>query len=216
MLLRPVPLTHQALSWPPPGRGLGLGPGLPASLTLIPSGPDPWPAVFRVAVHKQLYGFREAGLLPGAASLSPVTPFHMATEQRGEQHGAPQQPPGGVEASGRGAEGLPLTRRRSSKKKGLRGSRKDSGSSGEQPPPQGPEAPESSKNPSRTREGQEGPGPVAPALASRRQSHRHRPASQHDAAQRTYGPLLNRIFGKVRWAQVIAGDLGVGWGHGWA
>uniref|UniRef100_A0A8D0QER8 Calcium-binding protein 4 n=1 Tax=Sus scrofa TaxID=9823 RepID=A0A8D0QER8_PIG len=122
----------------------------------------------------------------------------MATEQRGEQHGAPQQPPGGVEASGSGAEGLPLTRRRSSKKKGLRGSRKDSGSSGEQPPPQGPEAPESSKNPSRTREGQEGPGPVAPALASRRQSHRHRPASQHDAAQRTYGPLLNRIFGKDR------------------
>uniref|UniRef100_A0A8D1FUL1 Calcium-binding protein 4 n=1 Tax=Sus scrofa TaxID=9823 RepID=A0A8D1FUL1_PIG len=93
---------------------------------------------------------------------------------------------------------LAASRRRSSKKKGLRGSRKDSGSSGEQPPPQGPEAPESSKNPSRTREGQEGPGPVAPALASRRQSHRHRPASQHDAAQRTYGPLLNRIFGKDR------------------
>uniref|UniRef100_A0A8C3W179 Calcium-binding protein 4 n=1 Tax=Catagonus wagneri TaxID=51154 RepID=A0A8C3W179_9CETA len=123
----------------------------------------------------------------------------MATEQVGEQHGAPQKPPAGVEASGGGAQGLPLTRRRSSKKeKGLRGSRKATGSSGERPPPQGPEAPESSKNPSRTREGQEAPGPAAPALASRRQSHRHHPAPQHDAAQRTYGPLLNRIFGKDR------------------
>ena len=36
VLLRMIPLTHLALPWPPPGRGLGLGPGLPASLTLIP------------------------------------------------------------------------------------------------------------------------------------------------------------------------------------
>ncbi|KAM9764498.1 calcium-binding protein 4 [Dama dama] len=121
----------------------------------------------------------------------------MAEEQVRGRHGPdpaprPQKPPEGVLASSSGAEGPPLTRKRSSKReKGLRGSRKVTGSSGEQTPKQGPEAPGSSKNPSRTGEGQEGPAP-------RRQSHRHRPGPQHDAAQRTYGPLLNRIFGKDR------------------
>lgn len=91
-----------------------------------------------------------------------------------------------------------MTRRRSKKEKGLRGSRKSTDSSGEQAPTQGPEALGSSKNPAKTGEGQEDPAPAAPRPASRRQSHRHRLAPQHDAAQRTYGPLLNRIFGKDR------------------
>ncbi|XP_017899082.1 PREDICTED: calcium-binding protein 4 [Capra hircus] len=128
----------------------------------------------------------------------------MAEEQGRGRHGpdlapGPQKPPVGVLASSSGAEGPPLTRKRSSKKeKGLRGSRKGLSSSGEQTPMQGPEALGSSKNPSRTREGQEGPVPSAPGPAPRRQSHRHRPGPQHDAAQKTYGPLLNRIFGKDR------------------
>ncbi|MBZ3880934.1 Calcium-binding protein 4 [Sciurus carolinensis] len=114
----------------------------------------------------------------------------MATEQ------SPQKPPEGVVVPGGGAEGAPLTRRKSKKDRGLRGSRK--GSSGEQTPAQGPEAPGNSKNPSKTGEGQGGP-PLAPAgSSSRRQSHRPRPDPQQDAAQRTYGPLLNRIFGKDR------------------
>ncbi|XP_014700192.2 calcium-binding protein 4 [Equus asinus] len=123
----------------------------------------------------------------------------MATEQAKGQHGpdlapGPQKPLEGAMAPTNGAEGHPLTTRKS--KRGLRGSRK--GSSGEQTPIQGPEAPGSSKNPSRTGEGQEGPTPAAPGSASRRQSHRHRSDPQHDAAQRTYGPLLNRVFGKDR------------------
>ncbi|XP_055439285.1 calcium-binding protein 4 [Bubalus kerabau] len=128
----------------------------------------------------------------------------MAKEQGRGRHGpdpapGPQKPPVEVLASSSGAEGPPLIRKRSSKReKGLRGSRKGPGSSGEQTPMQGPEAPGSSKNPSRTREGQEGPVPSASGPAPRRQSHRHRPGPQHDAAQRTYGPLLNRIFGKDR------------------
>ncbi|DAA13680.1 calcium-binding protein 4 [Bos taurus] len=128
----------------------------------------------------------------------------MAEEQGRGRHGPdpaprPQKPPVEVLASSSGAEGPPLMRKRSSKReKGLRGSRKGPSSSGEQTPMQGPEAPGSSKNPSRTREGQEGPIPSASGLAPRRQSHRHRPGPQHDAAQRMYGPLLNRIFGKDR------------------
>nr|XP_042094000.1 calcium-binding protein 4 [Ovis aries] len=128
----------------------------------------------------------------------------MAEEQGRGRHGpdpapGPQKPPVGVLASSSGAEGPPLMRKRSSKKeKGLRGSRKGPSSSGEQTPMQGPEALGSSKDPSRTREGQEGPVPSAPGPAPRRQSHRHRPGPQHDAAQKTYGPLLNRIFGKDR------------------
>ncbi|XP_055271352.1 calcium-binding protein 4 [Moschus berezovskii] len=128
----------------------------------------------------------------------------MAEAQGRGRHGpdpapGPQKPPEGVLASSSGAEEPPLMRKRSSKReKGLRGSRKGPGSSGEQTPKQGPEAPGSSKTPSRTGEGQEGPIPSAPGPAPRRQSHRHRPGPQHDAAQRTYGPLLNRIFGKDR------------------
>ncbi|KAI4561948.1 hypothetical protein MJG53_017002 [Ovis ammon polii x Ovis aries] len=127
----------------------------------------------------------------------------MAEEQGRGRHGpdpapGPQKPPVGVLASSSGAECPPLMRKRSSKKeKGLRGSRKGPSSSGEQTPMQGPEALGSSKDPSRTREGQEEPVPSAPGPAPRRQSHRHRPGPQHDAAQKTYGPLLNRIFGKV-------------------
>uniref|UniRef100_A0A452QMT2 Calcium-binding protein 4 n=1 Tax=Ursus americanus TaxID=9643 RepID=A0A452QMT2_URSAM len=127
----------------------------------------------------------------------------MATEQARGQHGpdlapGPQKPPVGVVASRSGAEGLPLSRKRSKKERGLRGSRKGAGGSQEQTPIPGPEVPGSSKNPSGTGGGQEGAGPAAPGPASRRQSHRHRPSPQHDAAQKTYGPLLNRIFGKDR------------------
>ncbi|KAM7084228.1 calcium-binding protein 4-like isoform 4-T4 [Molossus nigricans] len=126
----------------------------------------------------------------------------MATEQVRGQHGparapSPQKPPVGVVAPRSGAEGQPLTRRRSRRERGPQGSRKGADSSGRQTPIQCPEAPASSKNPSRPG-GQEEPAPAAPGPASRRQSHRHRPASQHDAAQKTYGPLLNRIFGKDR------------------
>lgn len=129
-------------------------------------------------------------MLRDAVTLSPAIPSHMATEQ------SPQKPPEGVAAPGSGAEGAPLTRKKSKKERGLRGSRK--GSSGEQTPVQGPEAPGNSKNPSKPVEGQGGP-----PLTSRR--HRHRPDPQQDAAQRTYGPLLNRIFGKVRaWAGLRA------------
>lgn len=137
----------------------------------------------------------------------------MATDQARGQHGpdqapGPQKPPVGVGPSRSGAEGLPLTRKRSKKERGLRGSRKGAGSSQEQTPIPGPEAPGSSKNPSGTGEGQGETGPAASEPASRRQSHRHRPIPQHDAAQKTYGPLLNRIFGKVRGAW--AGDGGGG------
>ncbi|XP_039696644.1 calcium-binding protein 4 [Pteropus medius] len=126
----------------------------------------------------------------------------MATEQGKGQHGpdpapGPQKPQVGVVAPKSGAEGQPLPRRRSKRETGLRGSQKGTGSSGAQTPVQGPKAPGSSQNPSRTEEGQE-PAPAAPGPASRRQSHRHRPGPQHDAAQKTYGPLLNRIFGKDR------------------
>lgn len=164
-------------------------------------------------MHKQLYGSQEPRVLRGAASLSPIAHLHMATEQAKGQHGpdlapGPQKPLEGAMAPTNGAEGHPLTRRKS--KRGLRGSRK--GSSGEQTPIQGPEAPGSSKNPSRTGEGQEGPTPAAPGSASRRQSHRHRSDPQHDAAQRTYGPLLNRVFGKVRWGLGRVGSLRVGVG----
>lgn len=156
-------------------------------------------------------------MLPSAASLSPVVPPHMATEQARGQHGpdlapGPQKPPVGVVASRSGAEGLPLSRKRSKKERGLRGSRKGAGGSQEQTPIPGPEVPGSSKNPSGTGGGQEGAGPAAPGPASRRQSHRHRPSPQHDAAQKTYGPLLNRIFGKVSWSPgwgQVGGGVGI-------
>ncbi|XP_070282560.1 calcium-binding protein 4 [Myotis yumanensis] len=126
----------------------------------------------------------------------------MATAQVRGQHGpalapSPQKSPVGVMAPSSGAEGQPLTRRRSKRERGLQGSRKGADRSGKQTPIQCPEASGSSENPSRTG-GQEEPAPAAPRLASRRQSHRHRPAPRHDAAQKTYGPLLNHIFGKDR------------------
>ncbi|KAL2805669.1 calcium-binding protein 4 isoform a [Daubentonia madagascariensis] len=127
----------------------------------------------------------------------------MATEQARGKHGpdpapGPQNPLAGVVALRSGAEVPPLTKRRSRRERGLQGSRKSTGSSGEQTPVQGPEAQGGSKNPSRTGEGQAGPPTEARGPASRRQSHRHRPDPQRDAAQRTYGPLLDRIFGKDR------------------
>ncbi|KAF6332637.1 calcium binding protein 4 [Rhinolophus ferrumequinum] len=117
----------------------------------------------------------------------------MATEQVSGHHGpdpapCPQKPSVGVVAPTSGAEGQPLTRRRSKREKGA-------GNSWEQTPIQGPEAPGNSKNPSKPGEGQEEPAPV-PA-SRRRQSHRHCPAPHH-AAQKIYGPLLNRTFGKDR------------------
>ncbi|XP_030667195.1 calcium-binding protein 4 isoform X2 [Nomascus leucogenys] len=124
----------------------------------------------------------------------------MATEQARGQHGpnlatGPQKPPAGVVTPKSDAEETPLTRKRSKKERGLRGSRKRTGSSGEQT---GPEAPGSSNNPPSTGEGPAGAPPDSPGPASSRQSHRHRPDSRHDTAQRTYGPLLNRVFGKDR------------------
>nr|KAF6464252.1 calcium binding protein 4 [Rousettus aegyptiacus] len=124
----------------------------------------------------------------------------MATERAKGQHGpapapGPRKPQVGGVAPETGAEGQPLPRRGSKRERGLRGSRKGAGSAGPQTPVQDPKAPGSSQNPSGTEEGQE-PAPAAPGPASRRQAHRHRPGPQHDAAQKTYGPLLNRIFGK--------------------
>ncbi|PNI93436.1 CABP4 isoform 3 [Pan troglodytes] len=122
----------------------------------------------------------------------------MTTEQARGQQGpnlaiGRQKPPAGVVTPKSDAEEPPLTRKRSKKERGLRGSRKRTGSSGEQT---GPEAPGSSNNPPSTGEGPAGAPPASPGPASSRQSHRHRPDSRHDAAQRTYGPLLNRVFGK--------------------
>ncbi|XP_008570315.1 PREDICTED: calcium-binding protein 4 [Galeopterus variegatus] len=125
----------------------------------------------------------------------------MATEQARGQHDLDpscQELPVGDVTPKRDAGGAPLTRKKSKRERGLRGSQKGPGSSGEQAPVQGPEASGSSKNPSRTKEGQGEPPPTAPGPASRRQSHRHHSDPQHDAAQRTYGPLLNRVFGKDR------------------
>ncbi|XP_012613189.1 calcium-binding protein 4 [Microcebus murinus] len=127
----------------------------------------------------------------------------MATEQARGQRGpdpatGPQEPPAGAVAPRSGPEEPPLTKRRSKRERGLRGSRKGTGSSAEQTPVQGPKAGGSSKNPSKTGEGQAGPPAEAPGPAPRRQSHRHRPDPQRDAAHRTYGPLLDRIFGKDR------------------
>ncbi|XP_029813235.1 calcium-binding protein 4-like [Suricata suricatta] len=123
----------------------------------------------------------------------------MATEQARGQHAPdPQKPPVEAVASGSGAEGLPLTRKRSKKDKGPRGSQKGAAGSEEQTPSPGPQAPGSSKSPSGPGEGQEGTGRAASRSASRRQSHRHRSVTRHDAAQKTYGPLLNRVFGKDR------------------
>ncbi|KAK1335621.1 hypothetical protein QTO34_003413 [Cnephaeus nilssonii] len=139
----------------------------------------------------------------------------MATEQGRGQHDpalapSPQKSPVGVMAPSSGAEGQPLTRTRSKRERGLQGSRKGTGSSGKQTPTQCPEAPGGSENPSRTGGGQEEPAPAAPGPASRRQSHRHRPGPRRDAAQKTYGPLLNLIFGKVRSSAAFSCPCGTG------
>nr|XP_004656538.1 calcium-binding protein 4 [Jaculus jaculus] len=115
----------------------------------------------------------------------------MATEHSPHPDSSPQKPP---EPPGSVAEGSLLTRKSSKREK--RRSRK--GSSGEQTPGLGSKDPGNSKNPSKTEEGQEGPPPASHATGSHRHSHRHRTDPQQDAAQRTYGPLLNRIFGKDR------------------
>ncbi|KAM9220512.1 calcium-binding protein 4 [Dugong dugon] len=128
----------------------------------------------------------------------------MATEQARGYPGSgpapgPQEPPAGVLTPGGGAKGPDLTRRRSKKERGHRGSRKGTGGSGERTPVQGPEGLGSSKMPPRPGEGQEELPPAATRPAPpRRQSRRHRPDPQHEAAQRMYGPLLNRVFGKDR------------------
>ncbi|XP_004713775.1 calcium-binding protein 4 [Echinops telfairi] len=124
----------------------------------------------------------------------------MATEQERSLPGsdlAPgfQEHPGQAEAPRGGAQGPAVASRRSKKERGHRGPRKDSG---EQTPAQDPEAQGSNKMPPRSGQGQEELTPAAPRLAPRHQSQRHRPDPQHEAAQRTYGPLLNRIFGKDR------------------
>ncbi|XP_006893467.1 PREDICTED: calcium-binding protein 4 [Elephantulus edwardii] len=125
----------------------------------------------------------------------------MATEQaRGRLGSDSAEVPKG------GDEGPSLTRKKSKKEKGRHGSQKgrhgshkNSGGSQEQASAQGFEAPDSSKVAPRPVEGQEALPPTASKTPpSRRQSHRHRPDPQQEAAQKTYGPLLNRVFGKER------------------
>ncbi|XP_008048323.1 calcium-binding protein 4 [Carlito syrichta] len=123
----------------------------------------------------------------------------MATEQARGRHSpgptaGPQKPPGGGAAPPSGAEGPPWTKKSSKRERALQGSRKGAGSPGDQTPLPGPEVPGSSKNPTKAGEGHR----EAPPAVPHRHSNRHRPNSQHDAAQRTYGPLLNQIFGKDR------------------
>lgn len=127
--------------------------------------------------------------------LSPLI-FSMATEQGSQLVPGPQKTPEGAASPESAAEGSTLARRRSKKEKKPPGSQK--ASSEKQSSGQGSEPSGSSKNPPKTRAGQDEPSSALPSQASHRQSHRHRPDSQQDAAQRTYGPLLNRIFGKVR------------------
>lgn len=119
----------------------------------------------------------------------------MATEHSVQLVPGSQKIPKGVESPRSAAEGPALTRRRSKKESWRSGSQK--ASSGDQSSSQGSEASGSSKNSPRTKVGQEGPSSAPAGQASHRQSHRHRSDPQQDAAQRTYGPLLNRMFGKV-------------------
>lgn len=125
----------------------------------------------------------------------------MATEHSTQLLPDPQKIPKGVVSPRSAAEGPALTRRRSKKESWHPGSQK--ASSGEQSSSQGSEASGSSKNSPRTKVGQGEPSSAPAGQASHRQSHRHRSDPQQDAAQKTYGPLLNRMFGKVR-------KLGVG------
>lgn len=116
----------------------------------------------------------------------------MATEHGSQRVPGHQKTPEEVVSPGSAAEGPTLTRRRSKKERRLPGSQK--ASSGKQSSGQGSEASGSSRNAPKTKAGQGEP----PSAPPRQASHRHRFDPQQDAAQRTYGPLLNRIFGKVR------------------
>ncbi|XP_028626733.1 calcium-binding protein 4 isoform X2 [Grammomys surdaster] len=121
----------------------------------------------------------------------------MATEHSTQLVPNPQKIPKGVDSPRSAAEGPAFTRRRSKKESWHLGSQK--ASSGQQSSSQGSEASGSSKNYPRTKVGQEEPSSAPAGQASHRQSHRHhRSDPQQDAAQRTYGPLLNRLFGKDR------------------
>lgn len=122
-------------------------------------------------------------------------PPHMAAEQGSGQPG-PQQPPVEAESPRSQAEGPLATSRSSKKKKGLSGSRKGVSSSKEPPSAQGPK-PTGSGKPGEGHPGSAGSAGAVPGPALRRRS-RHRLDHCDIAAQRTYGPLLNRIFGKVR------------------
>lgn len=120
----------------------------------------------------------------------------MATEHRAQLVPAPQKIPKGVVPPRSAAEDPTLIRRRSKKESWHPGAQK--ASCGEQSSSQSSEASGSSKNSPRTKVGQEEPSSAPARQASHRQSHRHRSDPQQDAAQRTYGPLLNRMFGKDR------------------
>ncbi|ERE80995.1 calcium-binding protein 4 [Cricetulus griseus] len=120
----------------------------------------------------------------------------LLLEQGSQLLPGPQKTPEGAVSPGSTAEGSTLARRRSKKEKELPRSQK--ASSGKQSSGRCSEASGSSKNPPKTRAGQDEPSSAPSSQASHRQSHRHRPDPQQDAAQRTYGPLLNRIFGKDR------------------
>uniref|UniRef100_A0A8C6GKG5 Calcium-binding protein 4 n=1 Tax=Mus spicilegus TaxID=10103 RepID=A0A8C6GKG5_MUSSI len=120
----------------------------------------------------------------------------MATEHNVQLVPGSQKIPKGVVSPRSAAEGPALTRRRSKKESWHPGSQK--ASSGDQSSSQGSEASGSSKHPPRTKVGQEEPSSAPARPASHRHSHRHRSDPQQDAAQRTYGPLLNRMFGKDR------------------
>ncbi|XP_076970941.1 uncharacterized protein LOC143645506 [Tamandua tetradactyla] len=140
--------------------------------------------------NSQLCGTQEPRALRGATSLSPAAPPHMASgPARGQPCPAPapgpQQPPAGGAAPRGGAEAPVPSRRRSEKERGPRGSRKGSEDLGD------------SKDAPKSRQGPEEPPAVAPRPA-RAQSRRRRPGPPHDAAQSTYWPLLNRLFGKDR------------------
>jgi hypothetical protein len=131
----------------------------------------------------------------------------MATEHNVQLVPGSQKIPKGVVSPRSAAEGPALTRRRSKKESWHPGSQK--ASSGDQSSSQGSEASGSSKHPPRTKVGQEEPSSAPARPASHRHSHRHRSDPQQDAAQRTYGPLLNRMFGKVRGGGLRVGGLRV-------
>lgn len=120
----------------------------------------------------------------------------MATEHSVQLVPGSQKILKGIVSPRSAAEGPALTRRRSKKENRHPGSQK--ASSGDQSSSQGSEASGSSKHSPRTKVGQEEPSSAPAGPASHRHSHRHRSDPQQDAAQRTYGPLLNRMFGKVR------------------